>query len=111
MSSATQQEAPGIERIDLQEHDLSVPGRHVVQNRVHISPEAPAFRHFHYGEEVIYVLEGELEYRIDGQSPKKVRAGEALTVPAQTIHAVTGDGAELATFFVEKGKPLITLAE
>jgi len=111
MSSATQQDVPGITRIDLQEHDLSVPGRHVVQNRVQVTPEAPPFRHFHHGEEVIYVLEGELEYQIDGQSPRKVRAGEALTVPRETIHAVKGDGAELATFFVDKDKPLITLAE
>jgi quercetin dioxygenase-like cupin family protein len=111
MSTPAEQEVPGITRIDLQEHDLSVPGRQAVQNRVQISPEAPAFRHFHYGEEVIYVLEGELEYQIDGQPPRNVQAGDALTVPAETIHSVTGDGAELATYFVEKGKPLITLAE
>ena len=109
MSSAAQQ-APGITRVDLQEHDLSVPGRVAIQNRVEITPEAPAFKHFHYGEEVIYVLEGELEYTIDGV-PQTVKAGEALTVPAEVVHAVTGDGTELATYFVEKDKPLITLAE
>jgi hypothetical protein len=36
-------------------------------------------------------------------------------VPAKAIHAVKnvgkGAGAELATFVVEKGKPLITLVE
>jgi hypothetical protein len=36
-------------------------------------------------------------------------------VPAEAVHAVRnvggGDGAELATFVVEKGKPLITLVE
>jgi hypothetical protein len=41
MSSSAQQ-APGIERTDLQQHDLSAPGREVVQNRVVIGPEAPA---------------------------------------------------------------------
>ena len=112
---AAQQQVPGINRIDLQQQDLSVPGREVIQNRVELSPEAPPFRHFHYGEEVIYVIEGELQYEIEGEGTRTVKAGEALTVPAQAVHAVknvgSGTGTELATYFVEKGKPLITLAE
>jgi quercetin dioxygenase-like cupin family protein len=114
MNSAAQQ-APGINRVDLQQHDLSVPGREVIQNRVEITPEAFPFKHFHYGEEIIYVLEGELAYQIQGEPARTVKAGEALMVPAQAVHAVRnvggGAGAELATFVVEKGKPLITLAE
>ena len=43
--------APGIERTDLQQHDLSAPGRQVVQNRVEISPEAPPFKHKHPTDE------------------------------------------------------------
>jgi quercetin dioxygenase-like cupin family protein len=113
--STSAQQAPGITRVDLQQHDLSVPGREVIQNRVEISSEAFPFKHFHYGEEIIYVLEGELEYQIEGEPPRRVKAGEALTVPAEAVHAVknVGDrnGAELATYVVEKGKPLITLAE
>ena len=111
---ATQQ-IPGLTRIDLQQHDLSVPGREVVQNRVEIEPDAPAFRHWHPGEEVIYVVEGTLEYEIDGEASRTVNAGEALTVPAERVHAVrnVGDGnaVELATYVVEKGKPLLNLAE
>ena len=109
------EQVPGINRVDLQQQDLSVPGREVIQNRVELSPEAPPLRHFHYGEEIIYVLEGELEYQIDGEETRTVKAGEALTVPAQAVHAVrnvgSGTGTELATFVVEKGKPLITLAD
>ena len=109
------QQQPGIKRTDLQQHDLSIPGRQVVQNRVDISPEAPAFKHKHPGEEIIYVLEGELEYQIEGQPTRTVKAGEALMVPAEAVHAVknvgTANAAELATYFVEKGKPLIVLAE
>jgi hypothetical protein len=59
---ATQQ-IPGLTRIDLQQHDLSVPGREVIQNRVEIDPDAPP------------------------------------------------NAAELATYVVEKGKPLLDLAE
>jgi quercetin dioxygenase-like cupin family protein len=113
--SAAAKQAQGITRTDLQRSDLSVPGREMIQNRVELTPEAPAFRHFHYGEEIIYVLEGTMEYTIDGQDPLTVKAGEALTVPAQAVHAVknvgSGPAAELATFIVEKGKPLITLAD
>lgn len=113
--SSMEQQPPGITRVDLQRHDLSAPGREVIQNRVEISPEAPLFRHFHPGEEIIYVLEGELEYQIEGKQPKTAKAGDALMVPAETVHAVrnvgSGDAAELATYVVEKGKPLITLVE
>ena len=110
---ATQQ-VPGLTRTDLQRHDLSVPGREVIQNRVEIDPDAPAIRHWHPGEEIIYVLEGTLEYEIDGEPTATVSAGEALTVPAEAVHSVrnVGDGnaAELATYIVEKDKPLLNLA-
>jgi quercetin dioxygenase-like cupin family protein len=115
MDSTARQQPPGITRTDLQRHDLSVHGREVIQNRVEIGPEAPPFKHFHPGEEVIYVLEGTLEYQIAGESPRTVAAGEGLMVPAEAVHAVRnvggGPAAELATYLVEKGKPLITLVD
>jgi quercetin dioxygenase-like cupin family protein len=113
--SSTVQQAPGIRRTDLQQHDLSVPGHEVIQNRVEIGPEAPFVRHKHPGEEIIYVLEGSLEYHIDGSEPKTFNAGEALMVPADTVHAVrnvgSGNAAELATYVVEKGKPFLVVVE
>jgi quercetin dioxygenase-like cupin family protein len=113
-STAAQAQVPGINRIDLQTHDLSVPGRTMIQNRVEITSAAPVIRHKHPGEEIIYVIEGTLEYAIDGQEPRVYEAGEALMVPAETVHSVrpVGDGGtELATYVVEKGKPFIVLAE
>ena len=72
-------------------------------------------RHTHPGEEIIYVLEGTLEYAIEGKPPVTVKASEVVFVPAGTIHARrtwgSGNGAELATYFVEKGKPLIALVK
>jgi quercetin dioxygenase-like cupin family protein len=109
------QQAPGLTRTDLQRQDLSVPGREVVQSRVDIGPEAPLVKHTHPGEEMIYILEGSLEYQVEGQPPKTFHAGDALTVPAGAVHAVrnvgSGNAAELATYVVEKGKPLLTLVE
>jgi quercetin dioxygenase-like cupin family protein len=87
----------------------------VIQNRVDIDPDAPAIRHWHPGEEIIYVLEGTLEYEIDGRPTTTVSAGEALMVPAEAVHAVRnvgeGNATELATYVVEKDKPLLNLAE
>jgi len=111
---AVQQEVPGLIRTDLRRQDLSIPGREVIQNRVDIETAALAIRHWHPGEEIIYVLEGKLEYEIDGEPGRIVSAGEALTVPAERVHSVrnVGDGTatELATYVVEKDRPLLNLA-
>jgi quercetin dioxygenase-like cupin family protein len=110
-----QQQPPGITRTDLQRQDLSVEGREVVQARVDLTPEAPPIKHTHPGEEIIYILEGSLEYEIEGGPTKTYEAGDALTVPAGAVHSVrnvgSGDAAELATYIVEKGKPLLAPAE
>jgi quercetin dioxygenase-like cupin family protein len=72
-------------------------------------------RHWHPGEEIIYVLEGSLEYEVEGKPPTTLRAGDVLFIPARTIHAAKnvgrGNGAELATYVVEKGKPFLVVAE
>ena len=106
---------PGIRRTDLQRHDLSVPGREVVQARVDFGPGVVAPAHSHPGEEIVYALAGTLEYQLEGQPPVTLTAGEVVFIPAGTIHAVknigSGDAAELATYFAEKGMPLVVLAE
>ena len=110
-----QAQQSGIKRTDLQRHDLSIPGREVVQVRVDFGPGVVAPRHKHPGEEIIYVLEGTLEYQVEGRPPATYKAGDVLLVPAGVIHAAknvgSGNGAELATYVVEKGKPLITLVK
>lgn len=106
---------PGLRRTDLQRHDLSVPGREVVQARVELDPGVVSSRHTHPGEEIVYVLEGSLEYRVEGKPPVTLEAGDVLFIPAGTIHAAKnvgrGKGAELATYLVEKGKPLVVPVE
>ena len=110
-----QAQQPGTKRTDLQRHDLSVPGREVIQVRVDFDPGYVAPRHTHFGEEIIYVLEGTLVYEVEGKPPTTYKAGDVLLVPAGAIHSVknlgSGNGAELATYVVEKGKPLITLVK
>ena len=52
---------------------------------------------------------------IESEPPTTLDAGEVLFVPAETIHAVknvgSGNAAELVTYVVEKGKPLLVLVE
>ena len=107
-----QAQQPGTKRTDLQRHDLSIPGREAIQVRVDIGPGEVAPRHKHPGEEIIYVLEGTLEY---GKPPVTLKAGDVLFIPYGTIHSARNVGsvnaAELATYVVEKGKPLVELAK
>ena len=101
----------GTKRTDLQRHDLGAPGREVIQVRVDFDPGYVAPMHTHPGEEIIYVIEGTLEYEIGGKVTR-VKAGDVLFVPAGTPHTAknvgTANAAELATYVVEKGKPLLT---
>ena len=113
-TAGTAQAQQGVTRTDLQRHDLSIPGRETVQARIDIAPGATAPWHRHPGEEVIYVIEGSLEYQLDGKSPATFKAGEVLFIPAGVAHKAhnpgTTNGAELATYIVEKGKPLVVPA-
>ena len=78
------------------------------------SPGAAAPGHTHPGEEIIYVLAGVLEYQLGNAPPVTLKVGDVLFVPAGTVHRARNVGAgtasELATYVVEKGKPLVTLA-
>jgi quercetin dioxygenase-like cupin family protein len=104
-----------IKRTDLLRHDLSAPGREVIQVLVEFGPGVSAVRHSHPGEELVFVTEGSLEYRLDGRPAVIVKAGEVLFIPHGTPHSVknvgTDNAAELATYIVEKGKPLLALSE
>ena len=109
--NVAQSQQPGVTRTDLLRHDLSVSGREVIQVRVDLAPGVSFPPHSHPGEEIAYVIEGLLEYRLVGRPPVTLKAGEALFIPTGTIHSAknvgTGNGAELATYLVEKGKPLV----
>ena len=113
--NTAQSQQPGVKRTDLLRHDLVVPGREVVQVRVDFAPGVAFPAHSHPGEEIAYVIEGLLEYRLDGEPPVTLKAGEALFIPAGAMHSArnvgNGNAAELATYIVDKGKPLVTLGQ
>ncbi|RKR04926.1 quercetin dioxygenase-like cupin family protein [Flavobacterium sp. 90] len=103
----------GIKRTDLQRHDLSIPGREAVQARIDFDAHTSFGKHYHPGEEIIYVLEGTLEYKVEGQGTVTLKAGEVLFIPAGTVHSAKNNtnakASELATYVVEKGKPILVL--
>jgi quercetin dioxygenase-like cupin family protein len=104
----------GTTRTDLQRYDLSIEGREILQARVDFAPGSSFPRHKHPGEEAIYVLFGTIEYEIAGKWVT-VKAGDVLFVRDGQVHAARNVGkepaAELATYVLEKGKPLTVFAE
>jgi len=114
LHAATAQQ-PGIKRTDLRRHDISIPGYEAIQTRGDFATGATFPKHKHPGEEVIYAIEGSIEYDLEGKPPVTVNAGGVLFIPAGTVHAAenvgTVNAAELGTYVVEKGKPLVALVE
>lgn len=103
---------PGFSRTMLQKGDISVAGREAVQVRAEFDPGAAAGKHTHPGEELGYILEGTLVLEVDGKPPVTLNAGDYFFVPAGTVHdgrnAGSGKAKVLATYVVEKGKPIAT---
>ena len=66
-----------------------------------------------HGVEMAYVLEGTVEYSFEDKPSVTLKAGESLYIPAGTPHAAHNTSehpaAELATYLVEKGKPIVVL--
>jgi len=115
VAGAAFSQASGIHRTVVQKGDVSVPGREAVVARVEIDPGAAAGRHSHPGDEISYVLEGEGELRIDGEDPRRVKAGDAFVIPANTVHDALNTGSVpmklVGVYVVDKGKPLATPAK
>jgi quercetin dioxygenase-like cupin family protein len=106
---------PGFTRTVLLTQELSAPDRNVVQARAEFIPGGAAGRHTHPGEEIGYILEGTLQLEIDGRPPQVLKAGDVFFVPAGMVHDGKNVGTVpakvLATYVVERGKPVATPAK
>jgi quercetin dioxygenase-like cupin family protein len=81
---------------------------------VEIVPNGTAAPHTHPGIETSYILEGDLTLTIQGQPPRKLKAGDSFTIPPHAVHTGTaGDkGMKLiGIFVVDKTKPLASPAQ
>lgn len=111
--SNVQAQKSGVKRTDLQKHNLSIPGKEMVQARIDFDAHTSFGKHAHPGEEIIYVLEGALEYQIEDETPVTLKAGEVLFIPAGKFHSANNHtnakAAELATYIVEKGQPIMIM--
>src|SRR5204863_1095812 len=112
---AASAQQPGFTRKMLQDQNLSVQGRHAVQAVAEFAPGASAGKHTHPGEELGYILEGTLQLQVTGEPPRTLKAGEAFFIPAGVAHdgknIGSGPAKVLATYVVEKGKPVATPAK
>ncbi|KQX01857.1 cupin [Massilia sp. Root418] len=112
---ATGAQAQGIKRSVVTKADVAQPGREAVVANVEIAPGVVAGRHTHPGDEISYVTEGEGELLIDGEDPRRVKAGEAFVIKAGVIHDARNTGTVpmklVGVYVVEKGKPLASPAK
>lgn len=109
-AKAGQLGADGIGRYEAMRKDLDAKTE-AIQVRVDFAPGASFPMHNHPGVEVAYVLEGAIEYSFENKPPVRLQAGDSLFIPAGEYHAAHNPGAvhgaELATYMVEKGKPVV----
>ena len=106
---------PGFSRTVIQRGDLSTPGKEVVSAIAEFQPGATVGPHTHPREEAGYVLEGTLVFEFAGKPTVTLKAGETFFAPSGTVHNATNKGTArarvLATYIVDKGKPLATPAK
>jgi quercetin dioxygenase-like cupin family protein len=115
-----QQKAPitqagnGIKRIPLQKFDVPGTAYETVIGAAEIAANVQIGRHTHPGPESGYVLSGSFTLLVDGQPPRELKVGDSYQVPPGVVHdAKAGPtGAKvIATYVVEKGKPLAAPAK
>jgi len=112
LTAALYAQQPGFMRKMLQDQNLGIPDRHAVQVVAEFVPGGAAGKHTHPGEELGYVMEGTLQLDVAGQPPRTVKVGETFFIPAGVVHdgknIGSGPAKVLATYIVEKGKPVAT---
>lgn len=115
VASAAVAQEKGVSRTNLSRHDLSNPGHEAIQMEVVLEPKAEVPAHRSPGEEIVYVLTGVVEYRLEGQPPARLKRGDSLFIPDGVVHSVKNVGAgparQINTYIVTKGKPLLEPAE
>ena len=106
------QPAGDIERLVLQKHDLSVPGREGVLLMLVLPPGAEEPNHTHPADAFAYVQEGSLSLSVEGKPTVTLKPGDTFFVEAGQPHSFKNEGTSptklLVTLFAEKGKPIST---
>lgn len=77
-------------------------GLEVIISDVVIPPNATVPRHYHPGEEFLYIIDGSAVHVEEGKDPFILGAGDAYAIPPRAIHAPRGgpEGARAIVFRV-----------
>jgi quercetin dioxygenase-like cupin family protein len=109
---AVQAQAPAVVRTVLLQHDLAIPGYSAALVSVEIPVGGREGRHTHPGLLIAHVESGAVTLDYEGNPTTTYKAGDSFVVEAGKIHEGINNGTVpvklLATFVVEKGKPLTT---
>jgi len=112
--AAVRGQQPLFKRTMLQQQDISAPGREAVMALGEFQPGGGPGPHTHPGEQISYVIEGSMVLEQAGKPNVTVKAGESFIIPAGVVHNATNRGSGVAkivaTYVIEKGKPLATAA-
>ena len=111
-SANAQTTAPGPTRTVLLQHDTTMPGYENVLVRVELPVGGREGRHTHPGLALVHVLAGALTLEHEGRPTVTYQAGESFSIEAGKAHEGLNKGTipitAIASFVVEKGKPLAT---
>jgi quercetin dioxygenase-like cupin family protein len=110
---AAANQTANIKRTPLQKFDVPGANYETVIGLAEIAPNANIGRHTHPGIEGGYLIEGGMTLMVEGQPPKEIKPGDSWQIPPGTIHdakAGSGGAKVIASYVVEKGKPLATPA-
>lgn len=111
-SAAAGLQQPSVQRKVLLQQDLTMPGQQAVLVDVMIPVGGREGKHTHPGTLLVHVLEGALTFEHEGRPTMTYKAGESLTAEPGKVHEGINAGSvpvrAIATFIVEKGKPLTT---
>jgi quercetin dioxygenase-like cupin family protein len=81
-------------RHEVQRAPLSIPGREVVQVLTEIPSGVASGWHVHPGEEIGYIVAGEVEMMVAGRQTIVLRAGDGFLIPPHTPHNARDIGSE-----------------
>jgi quercetin dioxygenase-like cupin family protein len=115
LANVTPVRADGVKLETLLKTQLEgVDGTEVIVSKVQIPANTSLPKHWHPGEEFVYILEGSVTLWQKDKKSIIGRTGEVVKVPLEQIHTgITGnEGASLLVFRVhERGKPERVMAE
>ena len=107
--------ASKLARREVQRAPSSIPGREIVQVETLIPAGVESGWHAHPGEEVGYIIAGQVEMKVQGRPTVVLNPGDGFLIPPRTPHNARDIGPEtgrmLSTYIVETGQPIATFVD